>query len=119
LTESLSASLYDRGTATNEPVYAYDNARAAQGERLRTLGWLADLVTAYDEGVLPVDERTRFDEHLTECPDCVEYLAQFRRTVAAIGLAAPELERTPPITDLLRVFRDWKRGLNGGVAGSC
>ena len=50
---------------------------------------LVELVTAYDEGVLPVDERTRFDEHLTECPDCVEYLAQFRRTVAAIGLAAP------------------------------
>jgi anti-sigma factor RsiW len=80
---------------------------------------LVELVTAYDEGVLPVDERTRFDEHLTECPDCVEYLAQFRRTVAAIGLAAPELQGTPPITDLLRVFRDWKRGLNGGMAGSC
>jgi anti-sigma factor RsiW len=79
---------------------------------------LVELVTAYDEGALPVDERTRFDEHLTGCPDCVEYLAQFRRTVAAIGLAAPELERTPPITDLLRVFRDWKRGLNGGAAGS-
>jgi hypothetical protein len=39
--------------------------------------------------------------------------------VAAIGLAAPELDRTPPITDLLRVFRDWKRGLDDGVAGSC
>jgi anti-sigma factor RsiW len=70
---------------------------------------LVELVTAYDERVLPVDERARFDEHLTECPDCVEYLAQFRRAVAAIGLAGPELERTPPITDLLRVFRDWKR----------
>jgi anti-sigma factor RsiW len=80
---------------------------------------LVELVTAYDEGVLPVDERARFDEHLAECPDCVEYLAQFRRTVAAIGLAAPELEGTPPISDLLRVFRDWKRGLDGGVAGSC
>ena len=33
-------------------------------------------------------------------------------------LAAPELERTPPITDLLRVFRDWRRGLDDGVAGS-
>ena len=31
---------------------------------------LVELVTAYDEGVLPVDERTRFDEHLTECRDC-------------------------------------------------
>ena len=64
---------------------------------------LVELVTAYDEGVLPAEEHARFDAHLTECPDCVEYLAQVRRTVAAIGLAAPELERTPPITDLLRV----------------
>ena len=79
---------------------------------------LVELVTAYDEGVLAIDERTRFEEHLSECPDCVEYLAQFRRTVEAIGLAAPELEGTPPITDLLRVFRDWKRGLDGGVAGA-
>ena len=56
---------------------------------------LVELVTAYDEGVLPVEERARFDEHLTECPDCVEYLAQFRRTVAAIGLAAPSLKARP------------------------
>ena len=79
---------------------------------------LVELVTAYDEGALAVDEQARFDEHLAECPDCVEYLAQFRRTVAVIGLAAPELERTPPMTDLLRVFCDWKRGLDGGVIGS-
>jgi anti-sigma factor RsiW len=78
---------------------------------------LVELVTAYDEGALAVGERARFDEHLTECPDCVEYLAQFRRTVAAIGLAAAEL--APPVTDLLRVFRDWRRGLDDGVAGSC
>ena len=70
---------------------------------------LVELMTAYVEGALPTDERTRFDAHLTECPDCVEYVAQFRRTIAAIGLAAPELVRTPPVTDLLRVFRDWKR----------
>jgi anti-sigma factor RsiW len=70
---------------------------------------LVELVTAYVEGALGADERARFDGHLTECPDCVEYVAQFRRTVAAIGLAAPELERTPPVSDLLRIFRDWKR----------
>jgi anti-sigma factor RsiW len=70
---------------------------------------LVELVTAYVEGALGADERARFDAHLTECPDCVEYVAQFRRTVAAIGLAAPELERTPPVSDLLRIFRDWKR----------
>jgi anti-sigma factor RsiW len=77
---------------------------------------LVELVTAYLEDALPAGERARFDAHLTECPDCVEYVAQFRRTVVAVGLAAPELERTPPVAELLRVFRDWKRG---SVPGAC
>jgi anti-sigma factor RsiW len=72
---------------------------------------LVELVTAYVEGALAAGERARFDAHLTECPDCVEYVAQIHRTVVAVGLAAPELERTPPVTALLGVFRDWKRGL--------
>ena len=72
---------------------------------------LVELVTDYLEGALPPRERARFDRHLTECPDCVEYLAQMQRTIVAVGLAAPELERTPAVTALLAVFRDWKRGL--------
>jgi anti-sigma factor RsiW len=70
---------------------------------------LVELVTAYLEDALPVGDRARFDAHLDLCPPCVEYLAQFERTIAAIGLAAPELERTPPVAELLHVFRDWKR----------
>jgi anti-sigma factor RsiW len=72
---------------------------------------LVELVTDYLEGTLPPRERARFDVHLTECPDCVEYLAQMHRTIVAVGLAAPQLERTPAVTALLAVFRDWKRGL--------
>ena len=75
---------------------------------------LVELVTAYIEGALPAGERARFDAHLTECPDCVEYVAQFHRTIVAVGLAAPALEATPPVTALLGVFRDWKRGLAVG-----
>ena len=76
---------------------------------------LVELVTAYVEGALAVRERARFDAHLAECPDCVEYVAQMHRTIAAVGLAAPAIERTPPITALLRVFRDWKRASGVGV----
>ena len=36
----------------------------------------------YDEGRLPPDVRARFDEHLTVCPDCVNYLASYRATIA-------------------------------------
>jgi anti-sigma factor RsiW len=75
---------------------------------------LVELVTDYLEGMLPAGERARFDAHLTECPDCVEYLAQMQRTIVAVGLTAPELERTPAVTALLAVFRDWKRGLASG-----
>jgi anti-sigma factor RsiW len=75
---------------------------------------LVELVTDYVEGVLPAGERARFDAHLVECPDCVEYVAQMHRTIVAVGLAAPELERTPPVAALLRVFRDWKRELANG-----
>jgi anti-sigma factor RsiW len=75
---------------------------------------LVELVTDYFEGTLPARERDRFDAHLLECPDCVEYVAQMQRTILAVGLAAPELERTPAVTALLTVFRDWKRGLVSG-----
>jgi anti-sigma factor RsiW len=75
---------------------------------------LVELVTAYVEGVLPAAERVRFDAHLAECPDCVEYVAQMHRTIAAVGLAAPALVPTPAVTALLGVFRDWKRGLAVG-----
>jgi anti-sigma factor RsiW len=71
---------------------------------------LVELVTEYDEGTLPAADRARFDAHLGLCPPCVEYLAQMRRTIEAVGFAAPELERTPAMTELLHLFRDWKRG---------
>ena len=41
----------------------------------------------------------------------MEYVAQFHRTIVAVGLAGPELEHTPRVSALLSVFRDWKRGL--------
>ena len=75
---------------------------------------LVELVTDYMEGTLPPVERARFDAHLSECPDCVEYVAQMHRTVVAVGLSTLELERTPAVTALLQVFRDWKRGLATG-----
>jgi anti-sigma factor RsiW len=75
---------------------------------------LVELVTDYMEGTLLPAQRARFEAHLTECPDCVEYVAQMHRTIFAVGLSASELERTPAVTALLQVFRDWKRGLATG-----
>jgi anti-sigma factor RsiW len=47
----------------------------------------ADFVMEYFDGQLEADARARFDQHLTRCPDCVQYLQQYRDTVQA-GQAA-------------------------------
>jgi anti-sigma factor RsiW len=43
----------------------------------------ADFVIDYVDGQLDEAARARVDEHLTQCPDCVEYLRQYRATVRA------------------------------------
>lgn len=50
---------------------------------------IVDLVTGYLDGVLAPDWRARFEEHLSECDGCSEYLRQIRLTIAALkGLQA-------------------------------
>ncbi len=46
---------------------------------------VVEVVTDFLEGRLGAMDRARFDEHLTQCRDCVEYVAQVRRTVDALG----------------------------------
>jgi anti-sigma factor RsiW len=51
------------------------------------------LVTDYLEGVLPDEQRLRFEAHLAECDGCAGYLADVRRVVASlhtVTLAAPD-----------------------------
>ena len=43
---------------------------------------LVELVTAYLDGSLDLEQRARFDAHLLECDGCENYLQQFRSTVA-------------------------------------
>ena len=46
---------------------------------------LVELVTAYLDGALDPDTRSRFDRHLLECDGCENYLAQFVQTVRTVG----------------------------------
>jgi anti-sigma factor RsiW len=69
---------------------------------------LVELVTDYFEGALDPRERAHFEEHLDDCPDCVVYVDQMRRTLTALGRlteadVAPKARET-----LLDAFRDWK-----------
>ena len=70
---------------------------------------LVELVTDYLDGALPAHDRARFEEHLAECPWCVEYVAQIERTIALVGATSREVEDDPRTAELLELFRDWKR----------
>ena len=69
---------------------------------------LVELVTAYLDGSLGLDDRARFDAHLLECDGCENYLQQFRATVATIG-KIPAEELDPAFRRrLMSVFGDWR-----------
>lgn len=40
----------------------------------------ADFMADYLSGELPGEIRARFDEHLSVCPNCVTYLANYEQT---------------------------------------
>lgn len=71
---------------------------------------IVGLVTDYLEGALPEGVRARFEEHLSYCPPCREYLAQMRATVQLTGRLT-ESDVPPETMDaLMRAFRDEARG---------
>jgi anti-sigma factor RsiW len=43
----------------------------------------ADFIIDYETGELAADARASFDRHLSRCPNCETYLAQYRATVTA------------------------------------
>lgn len=71
---------------------------------------LVELVTAYREGALAPDERSRFESHLVICPPCVHYVEQLDLTVRALGGLNAEIEQEPFTQELLKLFRAWKVG---------
>jgi anti-sigma factor RsiW len=69
---------------------------------------VVELVTDYLEGALSPAEHSRFEEHLSGCPHCTEYLAQMRETIRLAGRLAPE-DLTPAMrTDLTDLYRRWR-----------
>jgi anti-sigma factor RsiW len=65
-----------------------------------------ELVTDYLEGVLPDQERTRFEAHLAECDGCAGYLEDMGRLIGSLH-EAPEPPPDPHTREvLLRAFRE-------------
>ena len=44
---------------------------------------LLEFLTDFVEQTLSHDERSRFEEHLAVCPECVNYLRNFEATIRA------------------------------------
>ncbi len=69
---------------------------------------LVELVTAYLDGALDPETRSRFDMHLLECDGCENYLEQFRATVRTVGRISDEQLDPAYRRRLLDVFRDFR-----------
>jgi anti-sigma factor RsiW len=69
---------------------------------------LVELVTAYLDGSLDLDTRSRFDTHLLECDGCENYLQQLQVTVTTLGRTR-DTALEPAFRDkLMSAFRDWR-----------
>jgi len=68
---------------------------------------LVEVITDYLEGALPDRDRIRFEEHLAVCGKCQEYVAQFKRTIEAVGVVR-EQDLDPEVrAGLMEAFRGW------------
>ncbi|HUF99050.1 MAG TPA: zf-HC2 domain-containing protein [Ilumatobacter sp.] len=68
-----------------------------------------ELMSDYLDGRLDAGHRARLERHLAECPYCVEYLAQLRVVIEALGRAQPGDLSEEALAGLVQVYREWKR----------
>src|SRR5918995_2859251 len=71
---------------------------------------ITDLVSDYLNGNLTRAVKRDFEQHLRICPDCVNFLNTYRKTVQATGSVGPE-EIPPKVrTNILAFLRKRMRG---------
>ena len=56
----------------------------------------ADFIMDYMTGELAADVRAAFERHISRCPNCRTYLAQYQQTVAAGRDAFADENAAPP-----------------------
>ena len=74
---------------------------------------LVELVTDYLEGALGPTDRARFEQHLTYCEPCSNYMDQMRHTLEVVGALGEESLSEPAKEKLLAAFRHWNRASRG------
>jgi anti-sigma factor RsiW len=62
---------------------------------------LTDFLADYVAGELPADELAIFERHLEACPNCDEYMRQYRLTIAAGRAACVEPDAPADIPEAL------------------
>jgi anti-sigma factor RsiW len=68
-----------------------------------------ELITDYLDDALPTRQRADLEHHLSVCPHCAEYLAQFRATIAATG-RVDSAQLSPEVTQtLVNLYRQNRR----------
>jgi len=78
-----------------------------------TCAELVELVSDYIEGALALCDRVRFEEHLTICTGCANYLDQMRTTIALTGRLRVD-DLSPEVwADLVDAFRGWRANSPG------
>jgi predicted anti-sigma-YlaC factor YlaD len=74
---------------------------------------LVELVSDYIEGALASEQRARFEEHLTICQGCVNYLDQIRTTIALTGRLRVD-DLSPEVqAELVSTFGNWRTNSPG------
>ncbi|MBL8165985.1 MAG: zf-HC2 domain-containing protein [Anaerolineae bacterium] len=70
---------------------------------------LVELVTEYLEETLPPDARARFEQHLSKCRGCHQYVEQMRVTIRLTGMLTEDALDSRARDTLLDAFRRWKQ----------
>ena len=70
---------------------------------------IVELVTDYLEDSLSRDERKAFEQHLSGCPHCTNYLDQMRQTIRLTGRLTEEALEPQLRERILEAFRDFRR----------
>ena len=61
---------------------------------------LAEFLSDYVNGELPLESRTHFEFHLSKCTNCHEYLVQYEITIKAGRIACGETsDEMPAVPD--------------------
>jgi anti-sigma factor RsiW len=77
----------------------------------------ADFLSDYVAGELPVEQLSVFERHLKACPNCEEYMRQYKTTIAAGRAACLDPNAQPDLPEpLIRAILEARKA-GGGRRG--